>query len=356
MKEFNLEKSIEEVFKTLKEKERDILSNRFGLSGEKAKTLASIGKNLKLTRERIRQIQNSALYKIKNSQNSAGVFSYVQKIEQAQGGLISVKDIEKKLQIPMPRPSAGMRDPNLADASVGTNANYALFLLEASKNLKKIKGHKNLSSTFIDRDLEQKDIISAENDLVKILNNKAKAIMVENLIEIYKTKGKINLPDETIKSLVYASTSFAFDWKNRIGLSIWREINPKSARDKSYFILKKEERPLHFTHIAELIAKESFVGKNPTAATVHNELILDPRFVLVGRGIYALAEWGFKGGTVEDVIAEILRSNPKGLERDAIIEEVLKSKLVARNTVMMNLLVKKQFARDKKGLYKLAKS
>jgi hypothetical protein len=333
MKEFNLEKSIEEVFKALKEKERDILSNRFGLSGEKAKTLASIGKNLKLTRERIRQIQNSALYKIKNSQNSAGVFTYVQKIEQAQGGLISVKDIEKKLQ---------------------TNYNYALFLLEASKNLKKIKGHKNLASTFIDRDLEQKDIISAENDLVKILNNKAKAIMVENLI--YKTRGKIKLSDETLKSLIYSSATFAFDWKGRVGLSIWREINPKSARDKSYFILKKEERPLHFTHIAELIAKESFVGKNPTAATVHNELILDPRFVLVGRGIYALAEWGFKGGTVEDVIAEILRSNPKGLERDAIIEEVLKSKLVARNTVMMNLLVKKQFARDKKGLYKLAKS
>lgn len=333
MKEFNLEKSIKEVFTTLKEKERDILSNRFGLSGEKAKTLASIGKNLNLTRERIRQIQNSALYKIKNSQNSEKVFTYVQKIEQAQGGLISVKDIEKKLE---------------------TNANYALFLMEASKNLKKIKGHKSLSSTFIDKDLEQKDIISAENDLIKILTNKAKAIMVENLIEIYKIKGKVNLPDETIKSLVYASASFAFDWKNRIGLSNWREINPKSARDKSHFILKKEERPLHFTHIAELIAEGNFVGKNPTAATVHNELILDPRFVLVGRGIYALAEWGFKGGTVEDVIAEILRSNPKGLERDVIIEEVLKSKLVARNTVMMNLLVKKQFARDKKGLYKMA--
>lgn len=347
MKEFNLEKSIEEVFKTLKEKERDILSNRFGLFGEKAKTLASIGKNLNLTRERIRQIQNSALYKIKNSQNNEKVFAYVQKIEQAQGGLISVKDIEKKLEIPM---RGAMRDP---DRDVGTNANYALFLMEASKNLKKIKGYKSLASTFIDKDLEQKDIISAENDLVKILKNKAKAIMVENLIEIYKTKVKVNLPDETIKSLVYASTSFAFDWKNRIGLSSWREINPKSARDKSYFTLKKEERPLHFTHIAELIAKESFVGKNPTAATVHNELILDPRFVLVGRGIYALAEWGFKGGTVEDVIAEILRSNPKGLERDVIIEEVLKSKLVARNTVMMNLLVKKQFARDKSGKYKL---
>ncbi|MCX6811125.1 MAG: hypothetical protein NT039_00305 [Candidatus Berkelbacteria bacterium] len=336
MKEFNLEKSIEEVFKTLREKERDILGNRFGLFGEKAKTLALIGKNLKLTRERIRQIQNSALFKIKNSQiQNERIFAFVHKLSSNQGGLISVKDVEEKLE---------------------TNSNYALFLLEATKNLKKIKGYKNLNSTFIDKELEQKDIISAEIDLAKIFKSKGKAITVENLIEVFKAKSKVKLSDETVKSLIYSSLAFAFDWKGRVGLSIWREINPKSARDKSHFILKKEERPLHFTHIAELITKENFAGKNPTAATVHNELILDPRFVLVGRGIYALAEWGFKGGTVEDVIAEILRSNPKGLVRDVIIEEVLKTKLVARNTVMMNLLVKKQFERDQKGLYKLAKS
>lgn len=335
MKEINLEKSIDEIFKTLKEKEGDILSNRFGLFGKKSSTLASIGKNLGLTRERIRQIQNSALSKIKNSQNQIKFFAYLTKLEMNQGGLVSVKDLEDKLK---------------------TTGNVALFLLEATAYLKKIKGYKNLKSTFINRKLEQKDIILAEKELVKILKKKGKAISIDRLIEIFKAKNKISLSDETLKSLIYASNAFAFDWKGRCGLSSSREINPKSARDKAYFILKKEEKPLHFTHIAELISQENFVGKNPTAATVHNELILDSRFALVGRGIYALKEWGFKDGTVEDVIAEILRNNPKGMERDAIIEEVLKTKLVARNTVMMNLLVKKQFARDKKGLYKLAKS
>ena len=119
--------------------------------------------------------------------------------------------------------------------------------------------------------------------------------------------------------------------------------------------MKKEDRPLHFTHIAELISKENFAGKNPTPATVHNELILDSRFVLVGRGIYALKSWGFKGGTVEEVIKDILIHRPQGMKRDAIIEEVLKTKLVARNTVMMNLLVKKQFKKDNSGKYKLVK-
>jgi len=336
MEKINLKNEVNVILKTLKQKERDILLNRFGLFEKEASTLASIGKNLSLTRERIRQIQNSALSKIKNSQlQRQPIFIYVQKLTQNQGGLISTKDIEQKLQ---------------------TNFNYALFILETTKNIKRIKGNKNLNSAFINIDLEQQDILKAEKEIINILKAKTKALTSEKLLDLIESSKRIDISRELAKSLINTSKAFASDWKGRIGLSIWREINPKSARDKSFFILKKEERPLHFTHIAELISHEKFIGKNPTAATVHNELILDPRFVLVGRGIYALAEWGFKGGTVEDVIADILIHNPKGMERDAIIEEVLKTKLVARNTVMMNLLVKKQFKRDEKGLYLLAKS
>jgi hypothetical protein len=322
----NLAKQIKTILKTLKDKERNILIKRFGLKEGEPMTLAAIGKNLNLTRERIRQIQNSALKKIKNSElQNGGLLLEIRKLAENQGGLISIYDTEKKLK---------------------GDAHTALFLLEASQDLQKIKGYKNLSSVFINKKTDPQKIISAEIKLINLLQKKDKAVKIERLIN----------QDLTLKNLINSSSAFAFDWQGRVGLSSWRKINPKSARDKSYFILKKEDRPLHFTHIAELITQESFAGKNPTAATVHNELILDPRFVLVGRGIYALTEWGFKGGTVEEVIAEVLRANPKGIERDAIIEEVLKSKLVARNTIMMNLLVKKQFARDKKGLYKLAKS
>lgn len=316
-----VEKQVKEVLATLKEKESRILIKRFGLFGKSGSTLAAIGKDLKLTRERIRQIQNHALLKIKKSPlQNEGIFAQVQKISQSQGGLISTKNIKGD----------------------------GLFILEASKNLKRIKGHKSLSSTFIDKNLKQKDIINLEKEIIEVFEKGKKALKIEKLLSYFEKK-------DLAKSLIFASLSFAFDWKNRAGLSIWREINPRSARDKAYYILKKEERPLHFTHIADLISKESFLGKNPTPATVHNELILDERFVLVGRGIYALAAWGFKGGTVEEVIKDILIHHPKGMKRDAIIEEVLKTKFVARNTVMMNLLVKKQFIKDKSGKYKLVK-
>lgn len=50
----------------LTERERNILINRYGFYGNDAITLEEIGKQLKVSRERIRQLQNSALKKLKN--------------------------------------------------------------------------------------------------------------------------------------------------------------------------------------------------------------------------------------------------------------------------------------------------
>jgi len=330
MEKTNLENSIIKLFSLLKDKEKEILAKRFGLFGKQKKTLAAIGKELGLTRERIRQVQNASLNKIKSLGNSV-IFEEINNLSQENGGLLNVKKVEEFFE---------------------TSYSNALFALEASPDLKRIKGYQNLSDTYFDSNLKQNEIIKMEREVAKILSKAKKALSLKKLSKLLAEN--INL--KTAKSLINSSNSFAFDWQKRIGLSSWREINPKSARDKAYFILKKEDKPLHFTHIADLIEKENFAGKNPTAATVHNELILDSRFVLVGRGIYALREWGFKGGTVEDVIEEVLKSNPRGLKRDKIAEEVLKTKMVARNTIMMNLLVKDKFQRDKSGRYRLMSS
>lgn len=330
MEKTNLENSISELISLLKDKEKEILTKRFGLFNKDKKTLAAIGKELGLTRERIRQIQNSSLNKINTLGNSL-IFEEIKNLTKENGGVLNVKMVSDYFDTPY---------------------NHALFALEASPDLKRVKGYQNLADTYFDKSFGQKEIIAIEEELEKILRQSKKALSFKKLVlSISKS-----LNSKTVKSLINSSRTFAFDWKKRIGLSTWREINPKSARDKAFFVLKKEDKPLHFTHIALLIEKESFAGKNPTAATVHNELILDKRFVLVGRGIYALREWGFKGGTVEEVIEEVLKKNPKGLDRDQVAEEVLKTKMVARNTIMMNLLVKDKFQRDKTGRYRLTLS
>ena len=56
---------IHQIMGQLNRRERTVLRSRFGLDGENEKTLDQIGRQLGLTRERIRQIQNQALAKLR---------------------------------------------------------------------------------------------------------------------------------------------------------------------------------------------------------------------------------------------------------------------------------------------------
>ena len=85
--------------------------------------------------------------------------------------------------------------------------------------------------------------------------------------------------------------------------------------------------------------------------TVHNELIKDPRFVLVGRGLYALKEWGYEEGQVKDVILKILKEARKPLPKEEILAGVLKQRMVKENTVLLNLNNKKYFLKTPEGKY-----
>ena len=108
-------------------------------------------------------------------------------------------------------------------------------------------------------------------------------------------------------------------------------------------------------HFAEIAAKLDQVKANPkkvTTQAVHNELIKDKRFVLIGRGIYALAEWGYQAGTVADIIEEVLREESP-LTKDEIVRRVLARRQVKVTTIALNLQEKPQFERVAKATYQL---
>ncbi|MEK9174207.1 MAG: HTH domain-containing protein, partial [Patescibacteria group bacterium] len=125
----------------------------------------------------------------------------------------------------------------------------------------------------------------------------------------------------------------------RWGLATWSDIKPRGTREKAYLVLKTGGKPLHFREIARLIDEHGLHTKKRQShpQTVHNELIKDKRFVLVGRGIYALSEWGYKKGTVKEVIEEILAAATKPLAREEILEQVLKVRQVKKSTIIINL-------------------
>jgi RNA polymerase sigma factor (sigma-70 family) len=73
--ETELSNRINEILSDLTEKEKDIITRNFGLGGKDKETLEQIGKHHNLTRERIRQIQEIALKKLKNKKEIQNLFS-----------------------------------------------------------------------------------------------------------------------------------------------------------------------------------------------------------------------------------------------------------------------------------------
>jgi hypothetical protein len=220
--------------------------------------------------------------------------------------------------------------------------------------------------------LAPKIVVVDENDFYyqsvaeasKFRDNKAVTKRVDGVVKAIKELGKPStiavLSDamnganpagtEALASASKLLASLNGDW----GLTKWPTVNPKNIRDKIYVILKENGSQMHFSEIASKIKESDFKRKDVTTQAIHNELIKDDRFVLVGRGIYALKEWGFKKGTVSDVITDVLKKAGEPLHRDEIVKRVLKNRYVKETTILLNLQGKKQFVRVAKATYSLS--
>ena len=72
-----LRDSVRDLLATLPERERYVVERRYGLDGERCASLAEIGLNLGITRERIRQIQSSALRRLRSRALDAELESFL---------------------------------------------------------------------------------------------------------------------------------------------------------------------------------------------------------------------------------------------------------------------------------------
>ena len=198
-------------------------------------------------------------------------------------------------------------------------------------------------------------------EAAKILESYGEPLMLDELYD--RTRNAIDYTDLSDRNHNVVFVNYLDITKhieenkfNEWGLSHWSSIRPRRMNDKIYLVMKREGKPMHFTEIAKRINDVGFDSRVAYPATIHNELILDDKFVLVGRGIYALRDWGYKPGIVLDVIREVLSRSTRPLTRDEIINEVLKNRVVKRSTVMLALMNKRVFQKDQNGLYSLVTS
>lgn len=326
MLEFNYSKICEDIFSVLPVRQKEILERRFGIITGEKETLDSIGKDFKLTRERIRQIEKESFAKMekeKEKRELKKVFFYFEKYLKENGGL-------------------KREDILLNDLGGDKFSKHIYFLLTFADDFFRIsEDNKFYSFWTVEKGVTAK-IESILKSILKKFEEINKLLSEDEILKKTKQEPKI------LRSLLEVAKEIEQDKENNYyGLIDWPEIKPKGVKDRAYLIFKKEEKPLHFTDIAELINNKAH------AQTVHNELIKDDRFVLVGRGIYALKEWGYENGTVKEVIFEVLKKAKSPISRQELLKKVQNQRLVKENTILLNLSNGEYFIKDKNGNYSL---
>lgn len=338
--QLDLKNIVSDILNTIeREREREIVARRFGLFDRK-ETLEQIGELLGITRERVRQLEKAVVTRLKAAA-AKDELPHIKKVDSelnarlmAMGSVARTSELAAKI--------SGNSDPKLNHARVA-------FLAHLSPNLAVIEDDDNFFHAIGS---------AAEHNEAKIREHVARIIEAIKKIgqptDIETVAKELDNPNHTHVEALASISKHVATLHGRWGLVRWPMVNPKNIRDKIYVILHDNKKPMHFSEIAEAIKASEFKRKDVTTQAIHNELIKDDRFVLIGRGIYALREWGYKQGTVADVIAEVLKKEGGPLHRDEIVRRVLKSRQVKETTILLNLQGKPQFKRVAKATYALA--
>lgn len=321
------------------DREKEIISRRFGLNG-KRETLEQIGEMLSITRERVRQLEKAILIRLQISAED----NQIPELLAAEKLLI--RNLSEMGRVAV---LADLSDKIYGRETTISERTGIYFLATFSRSLTIVEENDRYNASIgIAEYGDSRKIRERVDEIVKIIKENKQPMTIEEL----DTKLDYEHPDY-IKATASVSKLIA-TLNNLYGLAKWPSVNPKNIRDKIFVILESEKQPMHFSEIAKRIKESNFKRKNVTVQAIHNELIKDPRFILIGRGIYALSSWGYKKGTIADIITTTLTKAEEPLTREEIVKRVLKVRKVKETTILLNLQNKKLYKKIDKNLYTLA--
>ncbi|MDO8496807.1 MAG: HTH domain-containing protein [bacterium] len=343
-------KTVALLVKNIASRNKDIISRRFGLKTGKKETLESIGKSYGITRERVRQIEEFSINQLSKAvASSKDVSQYVslaKEILSGNGGYMREADLFKAFS------------GNDKESVVNSSLVFILTLAgePASSTGGPVRfGDNEQYHSFWALNRESADSFkNGVSALVKSFNKNTSPVAEADLVS-FAQAGSVSNPKDVL-SFLNVSKELGRNVFGHIGLVSWAEVRPKGVRDKAYLVLKKEKQPRHFTEIAKLINTTGFSAKKANIQTVHNELIKDSRFVLVGRGMYGLSEWGYQPGTVKEVLVNVMKKHGKPLAKAELVAKVLDNRMVKENTILLNLQDSKVFSKREDGTYVLRKA
>lgn len=328
------------LLEVLPDRARDILEKRYGLGKDgDTFTLEAIGQSYGITRERVRQIENYGIQSIQKSEEYKkhyDLFVEMQKlIDELGGGVIAEHVFLDELT-----------DDTLT-------RNHIYFLLIVGDAFFKNKENPRFSHRWY---TERKVAETVETALRNVYKSLSPDDLVSETDIINRFKEELtdiseDHDEEALKRWLHISKQIGRNPLGDWGHADSPNIRVKGIRDYAYLAVKRHGSPMHFREVAEAI--NELFDHDAHIATTHNELIKDDRFVLVGRGLYALSEWGYTAGVVKDVLRQILETEGP-LSKEEIIDKVRKERYVKDNTIMVNLQDTNLFKKLANGTYTLA--
>lgn len=374
---------INNLFSELTDRERDILTRRFGLKEDIKDTLETVGQAHQLTRERIRQIEVTSVKKLRQLSKLEDYVSILNKVItqllEEHGGIMEkdyLFEVLTSFSVESDRNKDEKIHKNNLDFLISKLLhdhfeelnNHAEFKDSYKLKFQELDHMEELAEELLVNIKEIKDIYKTHEliDMFKDLGSYEKHrskidvpcnIDISSVLrnDFYEEKHDVINENKPLYSLLKALKHVEQNKFGHWGVNDSREIKPKTINDKIYLVLKEKGEPMHFVEISERINEVSFDKKKANPATVHNELILDDKYVLVGRGLYSLKEWGYKKGTVADVILELLKDNEVGMTREEIIEKVLERRTVKKTTIVLALMNKDKFQKTGENKYIIIK-
>jgi hypothetical protein len=334
---FKPKQTVKRLLSSLPDRAREVIMYRYGLGKDtKRMTLDAIGQIYGITRERVRQIESYGLSIIRKSDDYTKeklAFSEIETLLHSLGGIVVEDDFLNHVS----------KDKSLQ--------NHIYFLLVVGEPFRKLKEDDEFRHRWHVNEALAKQVEDALKKLYMNLNNQdllPESEMVNKFLNHLEDVSEKYKNQEVVRRWLQISKSLGKNPLGDWGVSASPNIKTKGMRDYAFLVIRKHGSPIHFRDVAKQIA--TMFNKKAHVATTHNELIKDSRFVLVGRGLYALAEWGYAPGVVRDVIKNVLIKNGS-LTKEEIIDKVMKERYVKENTIVVNLQNPKYFKRDKDGKY-----
>ncbi len=332
-----------ELLQKLKPRSRDILKKRFGLEGGEGKVLDKIGQEFKITRERVRQIELDSFKKLQKAEKGevfGDIIFRALEIIESSGGFCEKGFLRERLK------------KNITQK----DRNQLMFILNSSSRLSYKKDNLKISGFWYNEEDKElgPQVSRAHAFVLDYVKNSKKSHYPEEISGHLSTtewkdffsgeRGRKRL-DMILRLSNIIENNILGEW----GIRSWRNISQRGSREKAYLVLKKYKKPLHFKEITKLI-NQHWGEKEALPQTVHNELIKDKRFILVGRGTYGLENWDYSGKTVRELIRDFLKKHTQA-SQEAVVNFVLSRKRVKRSTVLVALSDKGSFKKNGSGFF-----